>query len=244
MSSPCLRPGGPSSPGLAIFPGPALLDLLLFLVRNRDRAVHRREIFDAVWSDVVVSDGALSQAVRSLRRALGDRTREPRFIRTVSRHGYQFVCAAVVEEADEGPLAPGTPQPPRTTENPDDDALEDALRLLTAGSDEETRRQAARPFTLSGPRKPCVAWIGAPAASRRGPFSATPGGTALWPVPFPSSARPMAGPPRASSSGCVWGTPHAPRAHAGSRRLSAGPPPAWSAASSAASSSAHHLGPT
>ena len=104
-----------------------------------------------------------------------------------------------------------------------------------------TRRRAGRrqrPFTLSGPRKPCVAWIGAPATSRRGPFSAMPGGTARWPVPFPSSARPMAGPPRASSSGCVWGTPHAPRAHAGSRPLSAGPPPAWSAASSVASSCA------
>ncbi|PYQ18150.1 MAG: CadC family transcriptional regulator, partial [Acidobacteria bacterium] len=53
--------------------------------------MHRREILDAVWSDVVVSDGALSQAVRTLRRALGDDPREPVFIRTVSRHGYRFV---------------------------------------------------------------------------------------------------------------------------------------------------------
>ena len=33
---------------------------------------HRHEIFDAVWSDVVVSDSALTQAVRTVRRALGD----------------------------------------------------------------------------------------------------------------------------------------------------------------------------
>jgi len=130
---------------------PRYFDLLLFLVRNRDRAVHRREIFDAVWSDVVVSDGALSQAVRSLRRALGDDTREPRFIRTVSRHGYQFVCPAVVEEADEGPLPPGALQPRGAApENAADDALEDALRLLTAGSDEETRRQAAETLHALG----------------------------------------------------------------------------------------------
>ena len=51
-----------------------------------------------MWSDVIVSDGALSQAVRTLRRALDDNPREPRFIRTVSRHGYQFVWPDVVEE--------------------------------------------------------------------------------------------------------------------------------------------------
>jgi DNA-binding winged helix-turn-helix (wHTH) protein len=79
---------------------PRYFDLLVLLVTCRDRAVHRQEIFDRVWSDVIVSDGALSQAIRTLRRALGDDPREPRFIRTVSRHGYQFVHAGVVEEPD------------------------------------------------------------------------------------------------------------------------------------------------
>ena len=69
---------------------PRYLDLLIFLVERRRDAVHRREIFDRVWSDVIVSDSALSQAIRTLRRTLGDDPREPRFIRTVSRHGYQF----------------------------------------------------------------------------------------------------------------------------------------------------------
>ena len=51
----------------------------------RGAAVHRREIFDRVWSDVIVSDSALSQAIRTIRRTLGDDSREPRFVRTVSR---------------------------------------------------------------------------------------------------------------------------------------------------------------
>jgi len=67
---------------------PRYLDLLIFLIERRREAVHRREIFDRVWSDVIVSDSALSQAIRTLRRTLGDDPREPRFIRTVSRHGY------------------------------------------------------------------------------------------------------------------------------------------------------------
>ena len=79
---------------------PRYFDLLVLLVECRDRAVHRQEIFDRVWADVIVSDGALSQAIRTLRRALGDDPREPRFIRTVSRHGYQFVHAGVSEEPE------------------------------------------------------------------------------------------------------------------------------------------------
>src|ERR671913_422239 len=81
---------------------PRYLDLLIFLIERRRDAVHRREIFDRVWSDVIVSDSALSQAIRTLRRTLGDDPREPRFIRTVSRHGYQFVCADLVEDDDDG----------------------------------------------------------------------------------------------------------------------------------------------
>jgi DNA-binding winged helix-turn-helix (wHTH) protein len=83
---------------------PRYFDLLVLLLSHRHRAVTRQEIFDRVWSDVVVSDGALSQAIRTIRRSLGDDPREPRFIRTVARHGYQFVCADVIEEADDGPL--------------------------------------------------------------------------------------------------------------------------------------------
>jgi DNA-binding winged helix-turn-helix (wHTH) protein len=80
---------------------PRYFDLLVLLIERRREAVHKRDIFDRVWADVIVSDSALSQAIRTLRRTLGDDSREPQFIRTVSRHGYQFVFADVVEEEDE-----------------------------------------------------------------------------------------------------------------------------------------------
>ncbi len=89
---------------------PRYLDLLLLLVERRREAVSRQEILDRVWSDVVVSEGALNQAVRTLRRVLGDDPRSPRFLRTVSRHGYQFVYHGVIEEEDgELPAATGAP---------------------------------------------------------------------------------------------------------------------------------------
>lgn len=80
---------------------PRYFDLLLLLIERRHDAVHRREIFDRVWTDETVSDSALSQAIRTIRRTLGDDSKEPRFIRTVSRHGYRFVLPDVIEEDDD-----------------------------------------------------------------------------------------------------------------------------------------------
>lgn len=85
--------------GVALPLIPRYFDLLVLLIDRRPAVVTRREIFDEVWRDVIVSDGALTQAVRTLRRTLGDDRRDPVFIRTVSRHGYSFVFGAV-EEGD------------------------------------------------------------------------------------------------------------------------------------------------
>ncbi|MCP3982013.1 MAG: transcriptional regulator [bacterium] len=131
---------------------PRYFDLLLLLVERRAEAIPRREILDRVWSDVVVSDGALSQAVRTLRRALGDEPRQPRFVRTVSRHGYRFVFAEVIEEDDGaepercGDEAEGGP--------PATDAIDEALRsLLATESDEAARRDAAERLHALGTRE-------------------------------------------------------------------------------------------
>ena len=125
---------------------PRCFDLLVLLIERRNEAVSRHDILDAVWSDVVVTDGALSQAVRILRRTLGDDPRAPTFIRTVSRHGYRFVCDDVVAEPDEGP-----PEPVRAaTVEPDANvSLDQAFEaLLDDDSDDGEgadvrRRQAA-----------------------------------------------------------------------------------------------------
>ena len=122
---------------------PRYFDLLVLLVERRHEAVHRRDIFDRVWTDVIVSDSALSQAVRTLRRTLGDDSREPRFIRTVARHGYRFVFADVIDEEDDG-VWPVTVSQRQEAEEPPGDAYEPLLdRLTRAGATEDDRREAA-----------------------------------------------------------------------------------------------------
>jgi DNA-binding winged helix-turn-helix (wHTH) protein len=122
---------------------PRYFDLLLLLIERRQEAVHRREIFDRVWADVIVSDSALSQAVRTIRRTLGDDPREPRYIRTVSRHGYRFVFSDVIEEEDVEGAPSVTVPPPSAAAAPQD--IETLLGRITApgAADDEERREAA-----------------------------------------------------------------------------------------------------
>ncbi len=141
---------------------PRYFDLLALLIARRHEAVHRRDIHRIVWSDVVVSDGALSQGIRILRRALGDVSREPAYIRTVSRHGYQFVFADVRvlgdDDADAGPAA--VTAAPRPAPEPADRTarIEAALATLTGASpapadgqsDAERRRDAAETLHALG----------------------------------------------------------------------------------------------
>ena len=126
---------------------PRYFDLLVFLIEHRREAVHRRDIFDGVWCDVIVSDGALSQAIRTIRRALGDDSREPRFVRTVSRHGYRFVFADIVEEDDAGewPLMEAAFADSSISDagDPYEPLLERVTRMATSAGEEEEQREAA-----------------------------------------------------------------------------------------------------
>src|SRR5262245_56918686 len=69
-----------------------VLALLLYLIRNRDRVVSKRETLEAVWPDAVVTDSSLVRAVSLARLAIGDRGDEPTMIVTVPRRGYRFVA--------------------------------------------------------------------------------------------------------------------------------------------------------
>jgi DNA-binding winged helix-turn-helix (wHTH) protein len=130
---------------------PRYFDLLVFLIERRGEAVHRRDIFDRIWSDVVVSDSALSQAIRTIRRVLGDDSRDPRFVRTVSRHGYRFVFPDVLEEEDEGewhgaealPSTQGARDEAAAPEAAYEPLLARVTSLAANASEEEEQREAA-----------------------------------------------------------------------------------------------------
>jgi len=74
---------------------PQVFDVLVHLIRNRDRVVTKNELLDAVWGDRFVSESALASRLKSARRALGDDGSSQRIIRTVFGRGYQFVAPVV-----------------------------------------------------------------------------------------------------------------------------------------------------
>jgi DNA-binding winged helix-turn-helix (wHTH) protein len=80
------------------------LDALALLVRERGKLVSKARFHDEVWRGVPVTDEALTQCIKTLRRQLGDDAASPRFIETVPKHGYRFI-APVEPVAPEARLA-------------------------------------------------------------------------------------------------------------------------------------------
>ena len=74
---------------------PQVFDVLLYLIRHRDRVVTKAELLDNVWGDRFVSESALASRLKSARRGVGDDGASQRLIRTVFGRGYQFVAPVV-----------------------------------------------------------------------------------------------------------------------------------------------------
>ncbi len=73
---------------------PKVMRLLVFFVQDAGRDLSREEILRGVWGDGVHNEEVLTVAVSSLRKALGDDPKSPRFIKTVPRYGYHMLQAA------------------------------------------------------------------------------------------------------------------------------------------------------
>ena len=70
--------------------------VLRYLVTHPGRLVRKADLFAAVWSEVYVSDWALTTCIRELRHVLGDAARAPQYIATVYRQGYRFMAPVTV----------------------------------------------------------------------------------------------------------------------------------------------------
>ncbi len=70
---------------------PKAYAVLLYLFERPGQLVTRAELLDAIWPNLCVVDGVLTNAVREIRRALNDDARQARILMTVHRRGYRFV---------------------------------------------------------------------------------------------------------------------------------------------------------
>ena len=70
---------------------PQVFDILVYLLQNRERVVSKDDLLASVWGGRIVSESTLGSRVAAVRKAIGDRGKGERLIRTVSRKGLRFV---------------------------------------------------------------------------------------------------------------------------------------------------------
>jgi DNA-binding winged helix-turn-helix (wHTH) protein len=81
-------------------------DALALLVERHGQLVTKDDFMARVWRGVPVTDEALTQCIRTLRRLLDDDAAAPRYIATVPKHGYRFVAAVDGAAVTAGATAP------------------------------------------------------------------------------------------------------------------------------------------
>ncbi|HTR37560.1 MAG TPA: AAA family ATPase [Bryobacteraceae bacterium] len=82
--------------------------ILRYLVDHAGRLVTQDELLDAVWPDTHVQPEVLKRHMFEIREVLGDDPRNPTYIETLARRGYQFIA----------PVRHAAPAEPRTAEIP------------------------------------------------------------------------------------------------------------------------------
>ncbi|HEV2847100.1 MAG TPA: tetratricopeptide repeat protein, partial [Thermoanaerobaculia bacterium] len=71
---------------------PKAFSILLALIEKRGEVMEKEELIQKVWPDSYVTEANLTQNISSLRKALGERANDHRYVVTVPGRGYSFVA--------------------------------------------------------------------------------------------------------------------------------------------------------
>lgn len=73
-----------------------LVLLLVFFIEQQGEVLGKERILKTIWQGKVVNDDSLAVAISHLRKALGDNSRAPEYIKTLPGVGYQLIARAGV----------------------------------------------------------------------------------------------------------------------------------------------------
>ncbi len=94
---------------------PKTSQVLMQLIRRSGQTVKREQLITAVWKNDFASDELLTRAITDLRKAFGDRYKQPEYIETIPKVGYRLIADIAVEPAAEEPGTPQTDPPEQQT---------------------------------------------------------------------------------------------------------------------------------
>jgi TolB-like protein len=77
---------------------PQVFDLLVHLIRHRDRVVSKDDLLASIWHGRIVSESALFNRINAARGAIGDTGDQQRLIKTLPRRGMRFIGDVREEE--------------------------------------------------------------------------------------------------------------------------------------------------
>lgn len=72
-----------------------VMQLLIYLVQNAGKDLSKDDILRAVWGEGVFTEEVLTVAISNLRKALGDNSRAPNYIKTLPRFGYRMLTSPI-----------------------------------------------------------------------------------------------------------------------------------------------------
>jgi len=79
---------------------PKVMEVLVYLAQNKGEVVSRESLEANIWTGMIVGYDAVSGSIIKLRKALGDDSRNPRYIKTVSKRGYQLIAPVSPETTE------------------------------------------------------------------------------------------------------------------------------------------------
>lgn len=82
---------------------PQAIQLLEYLIRQRDRIVSKQDLVDEIWGGNAITDAALNTRIRSVRKSLGDSAARAKYIKTFPKRGFQFVAPVTVADVQATP---------------------------------------------------------------------------------------------------------------------------------------------
>ncbi|MGA9042544.1 MAG: winged helix-turn-helix domain-containing protein [Terriglobales bacterium] len=78
---------------------PKVFDTLLYLIEHKGEVLETEALMRALWPDTIVEENNLNQNISTLRRVLGEKRGENRYIVTVPGKGYRFIAQVAVSGA-------------------------------------------------------------------------------------------------------------------------------------------------
>ncbi len=97
---------------------PKAMEVLVYLASRPGEVITREALERDVWRGAVIGYDAVTNTVIKLRKALGDDARQPRFIATIPKKGYQLIAPVTEPDGDARPVAAGTGPTPAVAAGP------------------------------------------------------------------------------------------------------------------------------